>query len=224
MTKSILTALLCGALLGALFGGSALHALRPAPAAAAAIPGVADLGPDEILYGPGGKKQMLRALKARVRALAELEEAEDDHVFFLACAQLMAEMGTVIGGRRSGVRGVGMLDVSFDSFRAGADEWKLEISVAGRVPDGHPLADVDPASLTIPKGRFVKYITAEGLLDAEADLAGIDDYVVFVGFEERAALVYPNLRFDRDPWVVWLPAREIDEVWDRPPLPGRRHR
>ena len=176
---------------------------------------------DRNLYGAHGKTAFIENVRARILELADLGDPEsenfDDQMFFLGAMRLFQEMGTVIPGRNKGVQTSGPLEILTESFEG--DAWVLDAPLVRRVR-GNPFEHLTDADLTVPKGRFVRFIDRNGLHGPDTDPDLLEDtYVILVGLGEQAALIYPNERRPDPPWVAWLPGRTVEATWTRPHIP-----
>lgn len=173
------------------------------------------------LYGEHGRAGLIENVRGRILELADLGDPEsenfDDQMFFLGFMRLFQEMGTVIPGRNKGVQTSGPLEIMTESFEG--DAWVLDAPLVKRVR-GNPFEHLGSEDLTIPKGRFVRFIDRNGLHGPDTDPDTLEDtYVILVGLGEQAALIYPNERRPDDPWVAWLPGRTVEKTWTRPHIP-----
>ncbi len=187
---------------------------------------------DAILYGSEGKRQYLDALKLRMTEMCELLENETDpdraeRYFFLGMTAMMLEKGLVIPGRNQGVQLMGGVEIDLDSFDEGATDWILVAPKVVRILAEDSLLKQQLGAeqeLRLPKGRFVKYVTSDGIFDGGIDPADLDRYALFVGLGQQALIVYPNEGVDFPAWVAWVPGKTLADTWERPPLPASVHR
>jgi hypothetical protein len=183
---------------------------------------------DEVLFG--GKPQFLDAMTERVGELCELLEedtAQSEHLFHLGSVALLQEAGWVLPGRSDGVQLMGGLEIMLESFDPDAEDWVLQAPMTYRLlPEDSRLKEQlgEENAIRIPKGRFVKFITNQGIWDGGADPDDFERYALFIGLDaEQALIVYPNEKVAFDPWIAWVPGKSFSSDWDRPKLPRSVH-
>ncbi len=196
----------------------------PAPPRAVAVqemPTPPQAAFNQALYGSEGRRGMIEAVRIRILELALLGDktsAEyDEELFFLGFMKLFQEMGSVIPGRNKGVQIIGSFEILLDSLEG--DEWLLHVPGRASIAQ-HPLRHLTDEDLIVPKGRFVKYVTRDGIWSAGAiDPAGFEHYALWIGMDEHSVILYPNQgRDDRQPWAAWVPGRDVSTDWKRPKL------